>query len=248
MDAAHLPELVEASRPTAECLPCEMAQKTRAKVATHAGTTHGGSDAEDMTEPAEAEGSALEAVLSGAVAKLVCQEAIKNVPDSLAFRQRLLEALEGFSFAGVQAIAQDIYAGVEVLSFPNMLPNFMQPSARHGCMHAIKRPSGVLKPMRNATAISSSYLCCAVCCAPMRQSPGLPPFQADFGDREDAWDLRARRCTGALASTSEAEPLEAAAAVFEAATAAMPTSRMYDLYAAFLLEQVCHSTAGDVAT
>ena len=94
--------------------------------------------------------------------------------------------------------------------------------------------------------MSSGYLCCAVCCASMRQTPGLHPFQADFGDSEDAWDLRARRCTGALASTSEADPREAGAAVFEAATAALPTSRMYDLYAAFLLEQVCHSTAGNV--
>ena len=113
---------------------------------THAGTTHGGSDAEDLIEPAEAEGSALEAVLSGAVAKLVCQEAIKNVPDSLAFRQRLLEALEGFSFAGVQAIAQDIYAGIEVLTISNLLHGSMQPSARCRCMHAVKGLSGLLRP------------------------------------------------------------------------------------------------------
>ena len=104
-------------------------------MATHAGITHGGSDVEDLMEPAEAEGSALEAVLTGAVAKLVGQEAIKNVPDSLAFRQRLLEALELFSFAGMQAIAQDIYAGIEVFSVSICctIPCYQVPDA-NACM------------------------------------------------------------------------------------------------------------------
>lgn len=67
-------------------------------------------------------------------------------------------------------------------------------------------------------------------------------LQARHGDSEEAWDMRARRCSGAFASSSApgapSDPLAAAVQTYEDALAAVPSSRMVDLYAGFLLGQV----------
>lgn len=67
-----------------------------------------------MPEPAEKEEAALDAVLSGGIAKLVAREAVAKISGSLAFRQRLLDVLQDFSFPGAAQVAQDIVAGVQV--------------------------------------------------------------------------------------------------------------------------------------
>lgn len=63
-------------------------------------------------------------------------------------------------------------------------------------------------------------------------------LQENFSDREEAWDLRARRSSGALASVSGVELDRSVIAAYEDAITALPTPRMFDLYAAFLLAQV----------
>lgn len=54
--------------------------------------------------------------------------------------------------------------------------------------------------------------------------------------------MRARRCSGAFASSSSPDsspdPVAAAVQTYEDGLAALPTSRMMDLYAQFLREQV----------
>ena len=48
-----------------------------------------------------------------------------------------------------------------------------------------------------------------------RERLNLVPLQADFGGKEESWDLRARRCLGPLATPSEADPLSQATAIYE---------------------------------
>lgn len=69
--------------------------------------------------------------------------------------------------------------------------------------------------------------------------------QENFSDREEAWDLRARRSSGALASASGMELDEKVIRVYEDALEALPTPKMFDLYASFLLAQVEPGIADD---
>lgn len=50
--------------------------------------------------------------------------------------------------------------------------------------------------------------------------------------------MLARRGTGALASTSDVDARQSAEQVFERAVDALPTQKMFELYSAFLLEEV----------
>lgn len=63
-----------------------------------------------------------------------------------------------------------------------------------------------------------------------------------FPGDEEAWDLHARRHLGphapAPAAAAASDPGAAAAGVYEAALAAVPTARMHDMYAAFLAERL----------
>lgn len=60
-------------------------------------------------------GSALEGVLSGGVARLVVKNALASIPDSLDFRKQVLEVLESVAFPGVESIAEEVYADIEVM-------------------------------------------------------------------------------------------------------------------------------------
>ena len=82
---------------------------------------------------------AINAVLTGAVAKVVYKSAIDAVPDSIDFLQGFLEILSKFKFEGVNSLQQTI----------------------------------------------------------------LDSIQRDFGDTEEAWDLKARAASSDQASTSE---------------------------------------------
>lgn len=63
-------------------------------------------------------------------------------------------------------------------------------------------------------------------------------LQVNFADSEDAWEIRARRCSGQFAASSNVSAEEATVSTYEAAIQALPTARMCDCYAAFLLQQV----------
>lgn len=63
----------------------------------------------------------------------------------------------------------------------------------------------------------------------------LERMQEDFRDKEEAWDLRARQRSGAEASTSA---FEAAVSIYEKALQTVETEKMFDMYLAFLREQV----------
>ena len=52
--------------------------------------------------------AAIQAVLSGAIAKVVFKSAIAAIPDSLSFRHSFLKLLAQFKFEGVAAIQQTI--------------------------------------------------------------------------------------------------------------------------------------------
>ena len=55
----------------------------------------------------------MQAVLSGAVAKVVYKSAIAAIPDSLSFRQGFLELLEQFKLDGVPAIRQEVLDSIQ---------------------------------------------------------------------------------------------------------------------------------------
>ena len=71
-------------------------------------------------------------------------------------------------------------------------------------------------------------------------------LQAKFGDSEEAWDMRARRSCATLELASEdnaspdlpAEIYDTIVSTYEDAVSIVPTKRMFDLYTAFLLDQV----------
>lgn len=68
-----------------------------------------------MPEPAETGEDAMDAVVSGGIAKVVAKEAVAKIPGSLQFRLRILEVLRRFSSqAGVDSIVQDLLTGIEV--------------------------------------------------------------------------------------------------------------------------------------
>lgn len=75
--------------------------------------------------------SALEGVLSGGVARVVLKNALAAIPDDLDFRRRVLEVLESVAFPGVESIAEDVYADIEVgllamaLSTPCLFPSVL---------------------------------------------------------------------------------------------------------------------------
>lgn len=96
------------------------------------------SEATEMQAEVQSE-AAINAVLTGAIAKVVYKSAIEAVPDSIDFRQGFLKILSQFKFEGVNALQQDILASI----------------------------------------------------------------QRDFGDTEEAWDVRARAASNDQASTSE---------------------------------------------
>lgn len=93
---------------------------------------------EEQAEALSAE-DAINAVLTGAIAKVVYKTAIEAVPDSIDFRQSFLEILSKFKFEGVESLQQAI----------------------------------------------------------------LDSIQRDWGDTEEAWDLKARAASGDQASTSK---------------------------------------------
>lgn len=55
----------------------------------------------------------MQAVLSGAVAKVVYKSAIAAIPDSLSFRQGFLELLGQFKLDGVPAIRQAVLDSIQ---------------------------------------------------------------------------------------------------------------------------------------
>ena len=68
-------------------------------------------------------------------------------------------------------------------------------------------------------------------------------LEENFPGDEEAWDLRARRHLGphappAAAAAAAPDRGAAAAGVYEAALAALPTTRMHNAYAAFLAERL----------
>lgn len=93
---------------------------------------------EEQTEAQSGE-DAINAVLTGAIAKVVYKTGIEAVPDSIDFRQSFLEILSQFKFEGIESLQQSI----------------------------------------------------------------LDSIQRDFGDTEEAWDLKARAASSDQASTSE---------------------------------------------
>lgn len=63
-------------------------------------------------------------------------------------------------------------------------------------------------------------------------------MEADFPADPEAWDLRARRCLSPNAPSSSSLAHTAATAVYEQALAATVGPQMFDLYLAFLNEQL----------
>lgn len=112
--------------------------------------------------------AAIQAVLTGAIAKVVYKSAIDAIPDQIEFRHNFLKLLSQFKFEGIAVIQDTI----------------------------------------------------------------LDSIQRDFGDTEEAWDLKARAGSGSQASIPQAT------AVYEEAITAVSTARMYSMYAAFLQEQL----------
>ncbi|KAL3138255.1 hypothetical protein ABBQ32_006073 [Trebouxia sp. C0010 RCD-2024] len=126
---------------------------------------------EEQTEAQSGE-DAINAVLTGAIAKVVYKTGIEAVPDSIDFRQSFLEILSQFKFEGIESLQQSI----------------------------------------------------------------LDSIQRDFGDTEEAWDLKARAASSDQASTSEA------VGVYEDALAAVPTARMFSMYATYLQDRLSQSS------
>lgn len=68
---------------------------------------------QDGTAQEDSSAAAVQAVLSGAVAKVVYKSAIAAVPDSLSFRQGFLELLGQFRLEGVGAIRQAVLDSIK---------------------------------------------------------------------------------------------------------------------------------------
>lgn len=56
--------------------------------------------------------AAVQAVLSGAVAKIVYKSAIEAVPRNLPFRMKLLQTLGPFDFPGISSLADQVYNSI----------------------------------------------------------------------------------------------------------------------------------------
>lgn len=63
---------------------------------------------QEGTAQEDSSAAAVQAVLSGAVAKVVFKSAVAAIPDSLSFRQSFLELLGQFKLDGVPAIRQAV--------------------------------------------------------------------------------------------------------------------------------------------
>ena len=63
-------------------------------------------------------------------------------------------------------------------------------------------------------------------------------LETDFPRDPQAWDLRARRCLSACDAGEGADAVEAAEAIYKEGVAATEGPLMYDLYLAFLREQL----------
>eukprot|EP00955_Chlamydomonas_euryale_P034218 349719-Chlamydomonas_euryale.AAC.8 len=71
------------------------------------------SDADAPSDVASNESeAAVRAVLTGAVARVVCKNAISAIPGSLTLRKKVLQVLELFDFPGVRSLEDHLYATI----------------------------------------------------------------------------------------------------------------------------------------